>query len=176
MSYSKIIPTGEHILMRVAAYIYSKRFRLIRSLLHLNNNENLPGTNDCFFKIRPLFASLTKQFLKVKETPTQSIDEVLVSYKGTKAGNLRQYIQSKPDKWGYKLFCQVHIDGFIHDILMYQEETTFSSHHCQLSSEESELLSSTKTVIVLAKTLKKKQPSQQSMLTTTSPASNLWST
>ena len=141
--------------VQVAECMSSKRFRLIRSLIHFNNNDNLPGTTDRFFKIRPLFASLTRQFLQVKETPTQSIDEVMVSYKGTRAGNLRQYIQTKPDKWGYKMFCRASIDGFIHDILMYQGETTFSSHHTQLSPEESELLSSTKSVLVLAKTLKK---------------------
>ena len=141
--------------VQVADAMSSKRFRLIRSLLHFNNNDNLPGTTDRFFKVRPLFAAVTKQFMKVKETPTQSIDEVMVSYKGTRAGTLRQYIQTKPDKWGYKLFCRASIDGFIHDILLYQGETTFSSHHTQLSPEESEMLSSTKTVLVLAKTLKR---------------------
>ena len=91
----------------------------------------------------------------MKETPTQSIDEVMVAYKGTRAGNLRQYIQTKPDKWGYKMFCRATIDGFIHDILMYQGETTFSNHHTQLSPKESELLFSTNTVLVLAKSIKK---------------------
>ena len=139
--------------MQVADFMSSKRFRLIRSLLHFNNNDNLPGTTDRFFKIRPLIASVTRQFLQVKATPTQSIDEVMVAYKGTRAGNLRQYIQTKPDKWGMKLFCRASIDGFIHDILMYQGETTFTSHHTQLSPEESEMLISSKTVVALAKTL-----------------------
>ena len=139
--------------MQVADYMSSKRFRLIRSLLHFNNNDNIPGTTDRFFKIRPLIASVTRRFLKVKATPTQSIDEVMVAYKGTRAGNLRQYIKTKPDKWGMKLLCRASIDGFIHDILMYQGETTFSSHHTQLTPEESEMLVSSKTVIVLTKTL-----------------------
>ena len=82
----------------------SKRFRLIRSLLHFNNNENLLGSSDRFFKIRPLFASLTKQFLQVKENPTQSIDEVMVTYKGTRAGNLRQYIPMRARRWYLRLF------------------------------------------------------------------------
>ena len=64
----------------------------------------------------------------------------------------------KPDKWGYKLFCRASTDGFIHDILMYQGETTFTSHHTQLCQEESELLVSSKTVLVLAKSLQR--PSQ----------------
>ncbi len=113
----------------VADAMSSKRFRLIRSLLHFNNNENSTASTDRFFKIRPIYASMTRQFLKVNATNQQSVDEVMVAYKGTRAGNLRQYIQSKPDKWGYKLFCRASIDGFIHDILMYQGESTFSSHH-----------------------------------------------
>lgn len=139
--------------VQVANVMSSKRFRLIRSMLHFNNNENIHGTTDRFFKVRPLYASLTRQFLKVKATPTQSIDEVMVSYKGTRAGTLRQYIQTKPDKWGYKLFCRASSDGFIHDILMYQGETTFTSHNTMLSQEESQLLVSAKTVLVLAKTI-----------------------
>ena len=139
----------------VSECMSAKRFRLIRSVLHFNNNEHARASTDRFYKIRPVFNALTKQFQKIKETPTQSVDEVMVAYKGTRAGNLRQYIQNKPDKWGFKLFCRASIDGIIHDILMYQGEPTFTSHHTQLTEAESKLLTSTKTVICLAKTIKK---------------------
>ena len=85
----------------------------------------------------------------------------MVAYKGKRAGNLRQYIQFKPDKWGYKLLCSASIDGFIHDILLYQGDTTFSSHHLQLNEEGSNFLVSSKIVIVLAKSLK--NPSQSAI-------------
>ena len=140
---------------QVADVMSSKRFRLIRSLVHFNNNENAQTTTDRFFKVRPLFNSITRQFRMVPETPTQSIDEVMVAYKGTRAGTLRQFVQNKPDRWGYKLLCRASIDGFIHDIIMYQGETTFSSHPIQLNEEESDFLVSTKTVITLVKTLQK---------------------
>lgn len=140
---------------QVADVMPSKRFRLLRSLIHFNNNENQGSSTDKFFKIRPLFSSITRQFQKVAETPTQSVDEVMVAYKGTRAGSLRQYIQNKPDKWGYKLFCRASIDGFIHDILLYQGDTTFSSHSTKLSQEESDFKVSNKVVITLAKTIKK---------------------
>ncbi|KAK3888367.1 hypothetical protein Pcinc_005525 [Petrolisthes cinctipes] len=104
---------------QITEYMSSKRFRQIRALLHFNNNENAKSSTDRFYKVRPLFSGITKQFLQVKATPTQSIDEVMVGYKGTMAGNLRQYIANKPDKFGYKLFCRASIDGFIHDIVMY---------------------------------------------------------
>ena len=115
-----------------------KRFCTIRSLLHFNNNDHCGESNDRFYKIRPIFDAITKQFQMIKETPTQSVDEVMVAYKGTRAGNLRQYICSKPDKWGYKLFCRGSTDGVIHDILMYQGETTFTCHSTQLSEEENQ--------------------------------------
>ena len=71
------------------------------------------------------------------------------------AGNLRQYKQTKPDKWDYKLFCRGSIDGFRHDILMYmyEEENTFTSHPTQLTDYEKRMLLSSKTVIVLANTV-----------------------
>ncbi|XP_064116563.1 uncharacterized protein LOC135222405 [Macrobrachium nipponense] len=57
------------------------------------------------------FTKVTREFLKVPETPIHSIDEVMVAYKGTRAGNLRQYVAKKPDKWGFKLFCRSSVDG-----------------------------------------------------------------
>ncbi|MCL4124286.1 UNVERIFIED_CONTAM: hypothetical protein GTU68_017636 [Idotea baltica] len=143
---------------QVADAMSSKRFRLIRSILHFNNNENIHGTADRFFKVRPLYDSLTRQFLKVKETPTHSIDEVMVAYKGTRAGTLRRSIPTGQDKCGFKLFCRASSDGFIHDILMYQGETTFTSHHTMLSQGESQMPFSTKTVLALAKTINRPDP------------------
>ena len=139
---------------QVTDYMSSKRFKQLRSTIHFNNNDNAKSTIDRFYKIRPLFTGITKQFQQVKETPQQSVDEVMVAYKGTMAGNLRQFIANKPDRFGYKLFCRASIDGFIHDVLMYQGQTTFSSHPVDLNEEEEEHLLSTKVVIALAKTLK----------------------
>nr|XP_053657348.1 piggyBac transposable element-derived protein 3-like [Cherax quadricarinatus] len=77
----------------------------------------------------------------------------MVGYKGTRAGNLRQYIRTKPDKWGFKLFCRASDDGFIHDIMMYQGKTTFHYHNVSLTEEEKEMPISSKVVICLAKTM-----------------------
>ena len=139
---------------QVTDYMSAKRFKQLRSTIHFNNNDNAKASTDRFYKIRPLFTGVTKQFLRVKETPQQSVDEVMVAYKGTMAGNLRQYIANKPDKFGYKLFCRASIDGFIHDVLMYQGQTTFSSHPVDLNEEEEEHLLSNRIVIALAKTIK----------------------
>ena len=63
----------------------------------------------------------------------------MVAYNGTRAGNVRQYIKSKPDKWGFELFCRASSDGIIHDILMYQGATTFSNHHVALTDSEAKM-------------------------------------
>lgn len=141
---------------QVADVMSYKRYWLIRSLLHFNNNENAQSSTDKFFKIRPLFSSITRRFQNVAETPTQSVDEVMVPHKGIWPG---YFSQNKPDKEGYKLFCRASIDGFIHDILLYQGKTTFSSHPTELSLEESDFQDSSKIVIALAKTLRRPKES-----------------
>ena len=139
---------------QVADYTSSKRFRLMRARLHFNDNQQASGTQDRFYKIRPVITSITQNFLRIPETPPQSVDEVMVAYKGTRAGNLRQYIRNKPDKWGYKFFCRASIDGIIHDILMYQGMTTFTAHPRQLSEEEKSMKMSAKVVLTLVHTFK----------------------
>ena len=143
----------------VADVMTGKRFKLLRSSLHFNNNEDAPGSQDRFFKIRPIIDYITNKFQQIKETPIQSIDEVMVAYKGTRAGNLRQYIKSKPDPWGFKLFCRGSSDGIIHDIITYQGASTFETHKTKLTSEESGMNLSSKIVICLSKTMKKPEKS-----------------
>ena len=89
---------------QVAEIMSSKRFRLLRRTIHFNDNSQVHESIDRFFKVRPLFSHLNEAFQRVPQTPKQSIDEVMVGYKGKNAGNLRQYIKNKPDKWGFKLF------------------------------------------------------------------------
>ncbi|XP_066941185.1 piggyBac transposable element-derived protein 3-like [Macrobrachium rosenbergii] len=139
---------------QVAEYRSRNRFKAIRSNLHFSDNDQAARSQDQFLKVRFLFTKITREFLNVAETPLQSVDEVMVAYKGTTAGNLRQYVAKKPDKWGFKLFCRSSVDGFIHDILMYQGATTFQSHHTSLSEEEEKLPVTNKFVIALVKTLK----------------------
>ncbi len=53
------------------------------------------------------------------------VDEVMIGYKGTRAGILHQYIENKPDEWGFKVFCRASSSGIIHDLLLYQGASTF---------------------------------------------------
>ena len=49
---------------QVADVMSSKQFKLIRSLLHFNNDENLACSTDRFFKIRPPYNSIVRQLLQ----------------------------------------------------------------------------------------------------------------
>ena len=66
--------------------------------LHLANNNKLDAS-DKFVKVRPLLSMLNKNSLKnVIPKANKSIDESMAPYYGCK-----QYMQSKPVKFGYKL-------------------------------------------------------------------------
>lgn len=138
---------------QVADVMSSKRFRLLRRRIHFNDNTQVPGTIDRFFKIRPLFTFINRVFRNVPETPKQSIDEVMVAYKGRTAGTLRQYIKNKPDKWGFKLFSRASEDGFIHDTILYQGKTTLQAHGIPLTPQQEAMGVTSQIVSVLASTM-----------------------
>nr|XP_033952326.1 piggyBac transposable element-derived protein 3-like [Pseudochaenichthys georgianus] len=138
---------------QVANLMSSKRFRLLKRVVHFNDNTELPGSIDRFFKIRPLFIFLNSAFRREPQTPKQSVDEVMVAYKGKTAGNLRQYIKTKPDKWGFKLFSRASADGFIHDMVLYQGKTTLEAHGVPLTPEQQAMGATSQIVSVLASTM-----------------------
>ena len=138
---------------QVAEIMSRDRFKLIRSLIHFNNNDEVAENTDRFYKIRPVIDYVRTSCLKISETAVQSVDEVMIAYKGTRAGNLRQYIASKPDKWGFKFFARASSDGIIHDILPYQGSITFEHINVDLSQNEKDMNVSSKVVITLAKSM-----------------------
>ncbi|KAG0713886.1 PiggyBac transposable element-derived protein 3 [Chionoecetes opilio] len=77
----------------------------------------------------------------------------MIAYKGKRAGNLRQYIKNKPDKWGFKLFARASEDGFIHDMMLYQGKTTLEAHGVPLTPKQEAMGSTSKIVSVLASTM-----------------------
>ena len=139
---------------QVADVMSSTRFKLLRTRLHFNNNDNAGASNDRFFKVRPVFDIFVQNCKTLPETPLQSVDEVMVANKGTRAGNLRQYISTKPDQWGFKLFCRTSSDNIIHVIIVYQGTTTFNNHDVKLTDLENKMNLGSKLVVALVKTLK----------------------
>lgn len=56
------------------------------------------------------------QAVSQKSTFKQSVDEIMVSSKVTRAGNLRQFIWNKPC-FGFKIYSWANTTGIIHDVL-----------------------------------------------------------
>ncbi|CAK6972417.1 piggyBac transposable element-derived protein 2-like isoform X2 [Scomber scombrus] len=136
----------------IADVMPRKRFQQLRRFIHFNDNQQYQDSPDRFYKIRRLFEMLRERCLLIPSTYKHSVDEVMVAYKGMRAGNLRQYIANKPDKWGYKLFCRASSSGIIHDLLLYQGVSTF--FNVALSEQEQALPLGTNVVTTLCKTIK----------------------
>ncbi|KAK7880575.1 hypothetical protein WMY93_032787 [Mugilogobius chulae] len=135
----------------IADIMPKRRFTLLQRYIHFNDDQQCDGSLDRFYKIRPLFEMLRKQCLLIPSTYKHSVDEVMVSYNGTRAGNVRQYVANKPDKCGFKVFCRASSSGIIHDLLLYQGPSTF--FNVDLSEEEQELPLASKVVTTLCKTI-----------------------
>jgi hypothetical protein len=79
----------------------------------------------------------------------------MIPYKGTKAGYRRQYIKSKPKKWGFKFFIRAGINGQVFDILPYGGESTFTD--IQFTEYENKYFGlGGKVILALASTKPKK--------------------
>nr|CAH7752009.1 unnamed protein product [Callosobruchus chinensis] len=127
-----------------------KRFKKLRRLIHFQDNNAEPN-GDRFFKIRPLLEKIRENCNKTEDEELYSIDEMMILYKGTKAGNLRQYMPKKPKKWGFKMFVRAGVSGIVYDFLMYAGSTTFNN--VTFSEQEEGLGSSGKVVAHLCKTI-----------------------
>ncbi|XP_068424540.1 piggyBac transposable element-derived protein 1-like isoform X2 [Clinocottus analis] len=138
---------------QVANLMSSKRFRLLKRVVHFCDNTEIHGTSDRFFKVRPLFSFLTTAFLLEPQTPRQFVEEVMIAYKGKTASNLKHYIKNQPHKSGFKLFARASEDGFIHDMVLYQGKTTLKGHGASLTPEQKALGATSQIVSVLASSM-----------------------
>lgn len=96
-------------------------FERIRASLHFNDNDKQiprgePG-HDKLHKLRPVIDSLLGTFSSVRMEECLSIDEQMCSTKVRH--HLRQYVQNKPHKWGYKLFVLCSTSGFAYEFEIY---------------------------------------------------------
>ena len=119
---------------QVADLMTVKRFGKIRVMLHFADNTQ-PSETDRFWKLRPLIENTRKKCQDLPQKDSKmSIDESLILYKRTKASNLKQYIQNKPHKLGFKFFMLAGISGLIHDFFPYAGAGTFQDMN--LTNEE----------------------------------------
>lgn len=66
-----------------------------------------------------IFGLFRRQCLTTAPRQKQSIDEMMVPYRG-KFGGIRQYITGKPHPWGFKVWACCCVTGLLHDFDIYQ--------------------------------------------------------
>lgn len=96
------------------------RFEEIKRFIHFVNNEGKENLKeDKFWKVRPVAKVLHDMFHSAM-TPEeyQSIDEMMVPFKGK--SSLKQYIKSKPKKWGFKVWVKASSKGFVNCFELYE--------------------------------------------------------
>ena len=106
------------------------RFEKIKQFIHFGNNENvLPFSypqHDRLFKLSPVIEKLKERFQLISFKECLSIDEQICA---TKARSyLKQYLPSKPNKWGYKLFVLCGVSGFSYDFEVYTGQENNTMH------------------------------------------------
>ena len=129
-----------------------KRYQQIRRYIHFANNTL--EDSDRYFKIRPVMERIRQNFLKVEEEGKYSIDEMMIPYKGRKAGKRKQYVKMKPKKWGFKNFVRAGVSGIIYDFLLYGGDDTFRG--LTFRDKEASIGLGGKVVIALCQTIRQK--------------------
>ncbi|KAL2091503.1 hypothetical protein ACEWY4_013766 [Coilia grayii] len=107
------------------------RWEANKRCLHLADNLKQAPTSDPaqdrLCKVTPVLEHIRKKCLEIDSENQFSIDEMMVPYKGKKAGSLRQYLPSKPHHWGIKIFVRAGVSGIVYDFLTYTGKSTFGT-------------------------------------------------
>jgi hypothetical protein len=136
---------------QIASTMSLKRYRSIKRFLHFCDNTNV-DKNDGYNKITPIMDYVRKQCLTIEEERSFSIDEMIIPYKGKKAGSRRQYMPKKPNKWGFKFFVRAGTSGMVYDFFAYDGANTFRG--VQFTEWEEDFLGvGGKTVLRLCRTI-----------------------
>ncbi|XP_064646212.1 piggyBac transposable element-derived protein 3-like [Lineus longissimus] len=108
---------------RIADEMGRNRFSKIAQSLHFTDNNDVTDEEkeDRLWKLRPWLNSLRDSFQEVSPEENQSIDEIMVAFKGRSL--IKQYMEKKPKKWGFKLWGRCSY-GFCHDFNVYQGRGT----------------------------------------------------
>lgn len=102
----------------VSRSIRRNKFETIMKYLHFNDNTKL-DTTDRLFKLSPIIKELKKSFLEFNIWDTESsIDEAMIPYFGRHG--MKQHIQGKPIRFGYKAWCWNKKNGYLIDFDIYQ--------------------------------------------------------
>lgn len=137
---------------QIADIMPLKKYQQMRRYIHFNDSNF--EDSDRYYKVRPVMEKVRQNCLKYETERKFSVDEMMIAYKGTKAGKRRQYMKDKPNKWGFKNFVRSGLSGMIYDFVMYGGDDTFRSH--KFNKQESTLGLGAQVVIALCRTIKRK--------------------
>lgn len=89
------------------------RFEQLLRYFHIAPPSDAAAADDPLSRVRPFIQSLQHSFPH-HYAPSQNLtlDETMVAFKGRSA--IKQYIPSKPHKWGYKIYCLASDDYLLH--------------------------------------------------------------
>lgn len=99
------------------------RFEEIRRFLHFkDNSDTLSFQNDRVAGMRPVIDALNEAFCSaVDPEEYQSVDEMVIPFKGR--SSIKQYLPSKPKRWGFKVWVRAGVSGYIYRFEVYQGAT-----------------------------------------------------
>lgn len=110
----------------IASAIPIKRYKCIKRYLHFCDNTTV-DQSDSYHKVSTVIEHVRKQCLKIEEERSFAIDEMIIPYKGKKAGHRKQYIPKKPHKWGFKFLVRAGTSGMVYDFFAYDGSNTFQN-------------------------------------------------
>ncbi|XP_049786255.1 piggyBac transposable element-derived protein 2-like [Schistocerca cancellata] len=102
------------------------RFDKLRNYLHVNDNTKMKQREgpdyDKLFKVRPFVDKIKQGFSIIEPDEYNSVDELIIPFKCH--SSLKQYVKSKPHKWGIKVFARAGSSGIVYDFEIYQGKGT----------------------------------------------------
>ena len=111
----------------VAAVFPRWRFEQLLRYFHVAPPPAAAAVHDSLSRVRPFVQSLQHSFAR-HYLPGRdiSLDEAIAAFKGRSA--IKQYIPSKPHKWGYKMYCLASDDYVLHFEVYKGKEEHPSAH------------------------------------------------
>ena len=110
---------------QISSVMARSRFEQIKAFVYFNDNANMapPGSDNFnqLFKIRPLLSHLQQKYNAIPMDQMVCIDEQMIPFKGSLS--LKQYVPSKPHKYGYKVFVICNSKGINYDFQVYMGNT-----------------------------------------------------
>ena len=104
----------------------SKHFLQIKSMFHLVDNHTLDGNNYKMAKVALLYDSLNESCVKYEFFHKYlSVDESMIPYCGHHSCKI--FIQSKPIRFGFKIWCLCGSDGYPYYFTTYTGKRKNSS-------------------------------------------------